>query len=225
MFRIKLTIVLLFFSAALLAQERKTDFGSAFSVELKKRFGGKFDISLEEELRLSTNNNGGFDRWTNTVGVDYLIIRRKLKAGMYYCYYRMYNSNNYYENRNRYYLILQYRETFGRYTVTWRGRLQGTNRNEERGEYRINPKNVLRNKFEIEYSIPGSPYNPYFFTETTNTINDPFGNEIYKLRFQGGVVKRLERTADLELFFRWNEYLVMPDPRVMVIGIGYRKSL
>ena len=58
MFRIKLSIIFLFFSAALLAQEkRETDFGSSFFVELKKSLGRKFDISLEEEFRLLTNRS------------------------------------------------------------------------------------------------------------------------------------------------------------------------
>jgi len=217
---------LLLVSVALLAQEkRETDVGSSFSVELKKGLGQKFDVSLEEELRLLTNNNNGFDRWVSTVGVDYSIISKKLKAGLYYSHLYRYNSNNYYENRHRYYFSLIYKESFGKYTVSWRGRVQGTYRDENWGEYKINPKYVWRNKLEIEYLIRGSRWKPYLFTETTHTLNDPLGNEITKLRFQGGTSWRLDRTTYLEVFLRWNEYLVMPDPRVVAIGIGYKKNL
>jgi len=225
MLRIKLSIIILLFPVVLLAQERQTDFGSAFSVSLEKRLGERFDISLDEELRLLTNNNYGFDRLASTVGVDYLIIRKKLKAGLYYSNLYMYNSSNYYENRHRYSFSLIYKESFGKYTVSWRGRVQGTLRDEDRGDYKINPKYVLRNKFEIKYLIRGSRWEPYLFTETTNTLNDPLGNEIYKIRFQGGSSWRLDRTSYLEFFLRWNEYLIMPDPRVISIGIGYKKNL
>ena len=224
MFRIKLSILLLLFSVALPAQERETDVGSMFSVELKKRLGQKFDVSLEEELRLMTNNSNGFDRWVNTVGVDYSIISKKLKAGLYYSHLYLNNSNKYYENRYRYSFSLIYKESFGKYTVSWRGRVQGTCRDENVGEYKINPKYVLRNKLEVEYLIRGSRWKPYLFTETTNTLNDPIGNEIYKIRFQGGSSCRLDRTTYLEFFLRWNEYIVMPDPRVISIGVGYRKN-
>ena len=216
---------MLLFSVVLLAQEKETDFGAMFSVELKKKLGQKFDISLEEEFRLLTNNNNGLDRLGSTVGVDYSIISKKLKAGLYYSHLYRYNSNDYYENRHRYYFSLIYKESIGRYTVSWRGRVQGTCRDGNRGNYKINPKYVLRNRLEIEYSAPWSRWNPYFFTEATNTLNDPLGNEIYKLRFQGGVNWRLDRTTYLEFFLRWNEYLVMPNPRVMAIGIGYKKNL
>ena len=225
MLRIKLSIIILLFPVVLLAQERQTDFGSAFSVSLEKRLGERFDISLDEELRLLTNNNYGFDRLASTVGVDYLIIRKKLKAGLYYSNLYMYNSSNYYENRHRYSFSLIYKESFGKYTVSWRGRVQGTLRDEDRGDYKINPKYVLMNKFEIKYLIRGSRWEPYLFTETTNTLNDPLGNEIYKIRFQGGSSWRLDRTSYLEFFLRWNEYFIMPDPRVISIGIGYKKNL
>ena len=224
MFRIKWSIVFLFFAVVLSAQKRETDFGSLFSVELQKGLGQKFDVSVQEELRLLTNNNG-FDRLSSTVGVDYAIISKKLKAGLYYSYLYAYNSKHYYENRHRYYFSLTYKESFGRYTLSWRARVQGTNQDENRGEYKINPKYVLRNKLEIEYLIRGIPWKPYFFAEATNTLNDPLGNEIYKLRFQGGVKWRLDRTNYLEFFVRWNEYLVMPEPRVVSIGIGYKKNL
>ena len=224
MLRIKLSIILLFFSLVLFAQEKETDFGSIFSIDLKKRLGERFDVSLGEEIRLLTNDNV-FSRWTSNAGVDYAIIRKKLKAGVYYSHLYLYNSNHYYENRHRCHFSLIYKESFGKYTVSWRGRVQGTLRDENRGDYKINPKYVLRNKLEVEYLIRGSRWSPYLFTETTNTLNDPLGNEIYKIRFQGGSSWRLDRTTYLEFFLRWNEYLTMPNPNIMSIGVGYKKNL
>ena len=222
-FRIKLSIVFFLFSGVLLAQERETDIGSMLSLELGKKLGRKFEVSLTEDIRLLANNNG-FDRWASTVGADYSIISKKLKAGLSYSYLYLSNSDYYYESRHRYFFSLIYKESFGKYTVSWRGRVQGTLRDENTGQYKINPKYIWRNKLEIDYSIPGSPWKPYFFTETSNTLNDPLGNEIYKIRFQGGATWRLDRTTYLEFYLRWNEYLIMPDPRVVIIGIGYKKS-
>ena len=222
--KVSLPILLFCFSVVVFAQERETDLGAAFSIQLQKSLGRKVEISLEEELRL-LNNNANFDRLASTVGADYSIIDKKLKVGVYYCYLYMYNSDFFYENRHRYYLSLNYKEHFGKYTVSWRGRLQGTSRDECRGEYKINPKYVLRNRLQVEYSIFGSPWKPYISAETTNSLNDPLGNEIYKLRFQGGTSWRMDRRSYLEFFLRLDEYIAGNDPRVFSIGVGYKRNL
>ncbi len=223
MLKIRLSILFFLFTVAAMAQERETFVGSIFSIELKKGLGQRLDISFEEELRLLSNTSY-FDRLATTVGADYSIISKKLKAGIYYSFLYLYNSDYYYENRHRYYVALSYKETFGKCTFSWRGRVQGTYRDENKGEYKINPRYVLRNKLEVEYSIFGSPWKPYLSGEMTNSLNDPLGNEIYKLRFQGGANWRLDRTSYLEFFLRADEYLTGEDPRVFSIGAGYKKS-
>ena len=213
-------IVLLLFSLPLLGQERETDVGGIFSVQLNKDLNKRTAISLDEEVRLLSNNTG-FERFTSGVGIEYNIIK-KLKAGVFYNFMYMYNNNFLYEIRHRYYVNLSYKQKIDRkISLTWRTRFQGTNRDETKGEYKTNPKYVLRNKLEADYNIPGSRWKPYFSVEATNSMNDPLGNEIYRLRFQGGTNWRLDKTNYLEFFVRWDEYIVMPDPRVVSIGVGY----
>jgi len=213
-------IVLLLFSFPLLGQERETDIGGIFSVQLSKDLNKRTSISLDEEVRLLSNNTG-FERFTSGVGIEYNIIK-KLKAGVFYNFMYMYNTNFLYEIRHRYYVNLSYKQKIDRkISLTWRTRFQGTNRDETKGEYKTNPKYVLRNKLEADYNIPGSRWKPYFSVEATNSMNDPLGNEIYRLRFQGGTNWRLDKTNYLEFFVRWDEYTVMPDPRVVSIGVGY----
>ena len=213
-------IVLLLLSLPLLGQERETDAGGIFSVQLNKDLNKRTSISLDEEVRLLSNNTG-FERFTSGVGIEYNIIK-KLKAGVFYNFMYMYNNNFLYEIRHRYYVNLSYKQKIDRkISLTLRTRFQGTNRDETRGEYKTNPKYVLRNKLEADYNIPGSRWNPCFSVEATNSLNDPLGNEIYRLRFQGGTTWRLDRTTYLEFFVRWDEYTVMPDPRVVWIGVGY----
>ncbi len=223
MIRTGLSILLLLVSFALVAQERETYMGAIFSLEFQKDIFRKTGISFEEELRLM-DNQANFDRLASTVGIDYSIISKKLKAGIYYCYIYMFNNDFMYENRHRYYLSLSYKEPVGRFDLSWRVRAQGTYRDENRGSYKINPKYVLRNKLQAEYSIFGSPWKPYLSCELTNSLNDPLGNEIYKIRFQGGTSWRLDRTTYLEFFLRADEYFFGEDPRVFSIGAGYKKS-
>ena len=216
-------IVLLFISLSALGQERETDMGAIFTVRLNKDLNRFFGLSFEEEVRLLTENTG-FDRLMSDVGIDYTIVKG-LKAGVFYSYIYLYNNNFLYEGRHRYYANLSYKYGANRkLTLTWRTRFQGTYRDENRGEYKINPKYILRNKLEAEYNILGTRWKPYLSAEVTNTLNDPLGNEIYKLRFQGGTSWRLDRTAYLEFYLRADEYLTGQDPRVISIGMGYKKN-
>ena len=216
-------IVLLLISLSVLGQERETDVGGIFSVNLNKDITSRWGLSFEEEARVLSNNTG-FERLSSSVGLEYTIIK-KLKAGVYYNYLYMYNSNYHYENRHRYYANLSYKYGVNRkLTLAWRTRFQGTYRDESRGMYKVNPKYVLRNRLEAEYNILGTRWKPYFSVEATNSLNDPLGNEIYKLRFQGGTSWRWDRTTYLEFFLRADEYLIWPDPRVLSIGIGYKKN-
>lgn len=216
-------IVLLFISFSLLGQERETDLGAIFTVRLNKDLNRHFGLSFEQEVRLLTNNTG-FDRSMSSLGVDYTIVKG-LKAGVFYNYMYLYNSNFLYESRHRYYANLSYKYGVNRkLTLAWRTRFQGTCRDESRGEYKINPKYILRNKLEAEYNILGTRWKPYLSAEAANTLNDPLGNEIYKLRFQGGTSWRWDRTTYLEFYLRTDEYLTGQDPRVISIGVGYKKN-
>ena len=223
MSRYSVLIVLLFISFSVLGQERETDLGAIFTARLNKDLNRHFGLSFEQEVRLLTNNTG-FDRSKSSIGVDYTIVKG-LKAGVFYNYIYMYNSNFLYESRHRYYANLSYKYGVNRkITLAWRTRFQGTFRDESRGEYKINPKYVLRNKLEAEYNILGTRWKPYLSAEATNTLNDPLGNEIYKLRFQGGTSWRLDRTTYLEFYLRADEYLTGQDPRVISVGVGYKKN-
>lgn len=217
-------IVLLFVSLSVFAQERETDVGGIFSLQLNKDLTPRLELSYEAELRLLSNNTG-FERATSSIGAEYTIISKKLKAGVFYNYMYVYNSSFRYESRHRYYANLSYKQKISRkVTLSWRSRFQGTYRDENRGEYKINPKYVLRNRLEAEYSISGSRWKPYFSVEATNSLNDPLRNEIYKLRFQGGTSWRLDRTTYLEFYLRADEYLVGEDPRVISVGVGCKKN-
>ncbi len=218
-----LTLIFLCFPLQFWGQQRETDVGTSLSVEISKSLNRFFDLSLEEELRL-VSNNSGFDRLSSTIGVDYSMLDRKLKAGIYYSYLYLYNSDFYYENRHRYYASLSYKESVGSFTLSWRGRFQTTCRDEDRGEYKINPKYVLRNKLDVEYTIFGSPWKPFVSAEIFNTLNDPYQNEIYKIRFQTGTSWRINRSDYMEFFLRADEYFVGKDPRVFSVGAAFKKK-
>ncbi|MDL2243421.1 DUF2490 domain-containing protein [Bacteroidales bacterium OttesenSCG-928-J19] len=204
-------------------QEGGTDLGGILSLEGEKDLNRFFSLSFEEEVRFVTNTIG-FDRSMTTVGIDYALFDRKVKLGAYYAFIYLYNSKYCFEPRHRYYFNLAYRETLGQFTLSWRGRVQGTTRDEDRGRYKINPKYMMKNRFEVEYSIWGRPWKPFFSCDLSTELNDPTGNDLSRIRFQTGTSWRLNRTDYLNFYLRWDEYLVDTDPRVFSLGIGFKRK-
>ncbi|MDR2621870.1 MAG: DUF2490 domain-containing protein [Dysgonamonadaceae bacterium] len=201
---------------------RETTFGASLSVEAEKELSRFFSLTGEEEVRLRDNSTG-FDRSVTSLGIDYAFFDRKAKIGIYYAFLYLYNNDHLFEPRHRYYLNFSYKETVEPFILSWRGRLQGTYRDENRGEYKINPKYVMKNKLEAAYMIWGSPWKPYLSCDISTSLNDPVrGNELTRLRFQGGASWRLNRTTYLDFFLRCDEYLVGDDPRVLSVGASYK---
>ena len=219
----KLTLLFLLLSVCfpLIAQERETDAGLSLSFEGQKELIRNMSLSIEEEVRLVTNTIG-FDRSVTSAGLDYALWNKRIKVGATYAFIYLYNNDYWFEPRHRYYFNLSYRETVGNFTFSWRGRVQGTYRQENRGRYKINPKYIMKNKFEIEYSIWGKPWKPFVSCDLSSELNDPTGNDLSRIRTEAGTTYRLNRTDYLTFFLRWDEYLIDDDPRVIAAGIGYR---
>jgi len=212
------------FSVLLSAQDRTSGVGLITSVEVEKSLSRYFDLSAEEEVRL-TNRDIGFDRSVTTAGLDYALFDRKLKIGAYYALIYLYNNDRLFEARHRYYTQISYKTTFKSFILSWRGRIQGTYRNENRGEYKINPKYVMKNRVQVEYTIWGSPWKPFVSGELSNEMNDPTGNELTRIRYQGGASWRLNRTDYLDFFVRYDHYPDIREIQMLSIGVGYKMKL
>ena len=223
--KLKLIVFLLLIPILTFAQgQRETDVGFSLSMELQKNLMQNLDASLEQEVRL-IDNNIGFDRTITSLGLDYAFFNRKIKVGAYYAFIYRYNNDFIFEPRHRYYFNLAYRQPWQRWTFSWRGRFQSTYRDENRGAYKINPRYIMRNRFEIEYSIWGRPWKPYISCEVFNELNNPLGNELTRIRYQAGTSWRLNRTDYLDFFVRYNDEFSGRDSRLLALGIGYRVKL
>jgi hypothetical protein len=216
-------LLLLVFPFSLFAQtQRGMDYGAAFSLTGEKDLSRFFTLSMDEEIRI-VDNNIGFDRSVTSLGLDYSFFDRKAKVGAYYAFIYLYNNDFLYESRHRYYLNVSYKETFEPFILSWRGRLQGTYRSEDRGAYKINPKYVMKNKFEAAYMIWGSPWRPYLSCDISTSLNDPVREyELLRIRYEGGVNWRLDRTTYMEFFLRLDKYLSDTDPHKLSIGVNYK---
>ena len=226
MYRIKYLLFFLLIPALSFSQsERETNVGASLSVDLEKDLSRSLSLGFEEEVRL-VDNNIGFDRSVTSLGLDYSLFNKRVKLGAYYAFIYLYNNDYLYEPRHRYYFNVSYKQPINSFTLSWRGRLQGTYRDESRGEYKINPKYVMKNKFEVDYNVWGSPWKPFVSCDLSTTLNDPVaGNELMRMRLQGGVSWRIDRTTYLDFFVRHDKYFADNDPNLWAIGITYKAKL
>ena len=222
-----LLLVVCFVAVPIAAQsDKETLLGTALTLDVQKDLARNLSGALEEEVRL-VNNSIGFDRTVTTLGLDYSLLEQKLKVGASYAFIRLYNSDNLFESRHRYYLNVSYKETIEPFTFSWRGRLQATSRDETRDSYKINPKYVMKNKLEVAYTVFGSPWKPYISCDFSTMLNDPAieGFELTRIRFVGGTTWRMNRTTYLDFFLRYDREMDWRDPNVLSLGICYKVKL
>ena len=207
-----LTIVLLLLSVGVFAQsERSTDFGCIVSAEAEVGLGGPFGLSVEEELRFE-NNCTQFDRWLNSVGVDYTCLHNRMNIGLTADYIRRHNDRGYYENRGRLGLQVTYTEDWRRFRFQVRSKAIGTFFDERTGEHRVNPRLYWRNRLKVTYQPMNSRFKYALSTELFWLTNDPKKGGIDNLRTVFSVDYRLARQYTLSAFVRMDNDLQVKEP-------------
>ena len=204
--------LLLFLSASLFAQsERTTDFGGIVSAEAEAALGGPFGLSVEEELRFD-HDFTQFDRWLNSVGVDYTCLHNRMNIGLTADYIRRHNDRGYYENRGRLGLQVTYTEEWRRFKFQVRSKAIGTFLDERTGEHRVNPRLYWRNRLKVVYQQPNSRFKYALSTELFWLTNDPKKGGLDNLRTVLSVDYRLARQYSLSLFARMDNDLQVNAP-------------
>jgi hypothetical protein len=227
--RINYCLLFLLFPVLAIAQERGTQGGLSLQYEAEKdlldnRYGNILSISVDEEIRLVGNNNpASFDRSVTSIGFNYGLFNNRLKTGVYYAFIYLWNGDYLYEPRHRFYFNMSYKQPLDRqWQVLWRGRVQSTLRDENTGMYRVNPRYVMKNKFEVRYHKLGTPFQPYLSCDFSTYLNDNETHyDIARLRFQAGTTYRLNLTNTFDVFIRWDEYRTKDDPRIIYLGASY----
>ena len=207
-----LLIVLVLVSAGAFAQsERTTDFGGIVSAEASAGLGGPFGMSVEEELRFD-HNCMQFDRWLNSVGVDYTCLHNRMDIGVTADYIRRHNDRGYYENRGRLGLQVTYTEDYHRFKFQVRSKALGTFYDERTGEHRVNPKLYWRNRVKVTYQPMNSRFKYALSAELFWLVNDPKGSYLDNLRTVLSVDYRLSRRYYLSAFARMDNDLQVKEP-------------
>ncbi len=204
--------VLLLLSTSVFAQsERATDFGGILSAECSTDVGKSFSLSVEEELRFD-NGCTQLNRWLNSVGVDYIFPRNRLKVGVAADYIRRHSDKGYFENRWRIGAHLTYSEALYHFKFTYRSKLLSTFYDERTGEHRVNPKLYWRNRLQVSYQLPNSRFKYALSAELFWLTNDPKNRIVDNLRTVASVEYRLTRRHYLSAFARMDNDLQVKEP-------------
>ena len=204
--------MLLLVSVGAFAQsERATDFGGIVSAEAEVGLGGPFGLSVEEELRFD-HNCTQFDRWLNSLGVDYTCLHNRMNIGLTGDYIRRHNDRGYYENRGRVGMQVTYTEEWRRFKFQGRSKLIATFFDERTSEHRVNPRLYWRNRLKVTYQKPNSRFKYALSAELFWLTNDPKKGFIDNIRTVASVDYRLSRRHYLSAFVRMDNDLQVKEP-------------
>ena len=205
-------VLLLPMSVMGLAQsERTTDFGGIVSAEASVALPANFGLSAEEELRFN-NDFSQFDRWLNSVGVDYTCWHNRMNIGLTADYIRRHNDKGYFENRGRLGVQVTYSEEYRRFKFTVRSKVLGTFFDERTGDHRVNPRIYWRNRLKVTYQPMNSRWKYALSTELFWLTNDPKKGGIDNLRTVLSVDYRLSRRHYISAFARMDNDLWVAEP-------------
>ena len=221
--RLSIIVAFLIFHSSLFVLHSQTyDFGAAGAYQVSHSLNHLWDVSLLQGLRFNqclTN----YHRFETTAGADYNFWRKKAKVGVYYSFLNKENNDYYYDNRHRLAVQLSYRESFPKWRISWRGRFQSTLRDEDYGDYKINPKNYLRNKFQLTYLPLFSRFKPSLSGEFYYQLNNPDHNIVDKIRTTIGTDYILTRQSTLEVYLRYDKEIQVKDPvSICMFGVLYK---
>lgn len=216
-------VLLLPMSVMGLAQsERTTDFGGIVSAEASVALPANFGLSAEEELRFN-NDFSQFDRWLNSVGVDYTCWHNRMNIGLTADYIRRHNDKGYFENRGRLGVQVTYSEEYRRFKFTVRSKVLGTFFDERTGDHRVNPRIYWRNRLKVTYQPMNSRWKYALSTELFWLTNDPKKGGVDNLRTVLSVDYRLSRRHYVSAFARVDNELGVKAPvDLFYVGLTFK---
>ena len=215
------TIFLIISLLAVNQLSAQDDLGSSLSVDITKKIIPRLNLSLEEDFRLR-DNLSETDRFSTTLDLSYKPWKF-LKLGGAYNLINYNHETKGWEVRHRYYFYATGSYRFNRFTVSLRERFQSTYRvGIKETSKRANPKLYLRSRLEVEYDIRSCKFEPYASVELYNTLNDPQGNKMNKLRYTAGSKYKLNKRNSLQLYYRYINFKDDDEGNGKhMIGLGY----
>jgi len=200
------------------------DIGGIGSISFSKEFSRSLDMSFEQELRLNKNFSS-FDRTMSSLGLDYTLIRKLLKAELNYDLIYQ-NQVSYFEFRQRASAALAFQRKTHRFEFKLKTKGQMSWRDQDYGDFSYNPKYLWRNKLECAYDIFGSPIKPYISAEIFCPINGKKGFYMDSYRAVLGAKYKTSSRTSFNFMLRFDQEIQQSNPKTMLYGgIGWNYDL
>lgn len=218
--------IFLIFSIASFAQTNVVtrDFETWSSVAIKAKFGKKWSLNIEEQIRLQENSSV-MDEYFTGANIKYTLIEDHLKLGSGYRFINDYDVETGYDKEQRFNFDITYMHTFNRLELSTRLRYQNRNDIGEKiidGDY---PRQHYRLKIEAEYKIKNWKFDPIVGVELFRR-NEKYTLPYYdKLRFRIGTDFKIKDYGKLDVFYQIDYGLGTAYPQTTyVLGVNYRYS-
>ena len=207
----------IFFSVnLLLGQTHET--GAVLEGEYNQSIASSWSFVGVGEMRFA-NNFTSFDRFKLSCGINYKFLRNRLKTGVTFDYLSK-NKLEYFENRYRVNLNINYTEEIRQWKLAYRARFQSTFYDEKRGTFRFNPKIYMRNRVQVEYALFSKPVKIFLSEEFFWRLYHPEKKIIDEVRTIIGVNYRIDKKNSIDIFLRMDNEVQVKDPRnVYYLGI------
>ena len=221
-------LLLLLLPVAAIAQQR--DFATEYSATygFKPWRGG--GITLGEKVRL-TENSSRYSQSKTSFVVQQSLFRRqlalydmRLRIGTGYTFVNRLNTGSqyYYENQHRLMLQTTLSHDHGFWRFAGRVRMQSTFRDETRGDYRYNPKLMLRGRLSASYSLPDKPWKFEANAEYFYRLNDPRGAFVDEMRYTASATHIVDRHQSVSIYLKYFHEMQVSDPlRMLAVGLRY----
>lgn len=206
------------------AEDKADDWGAEFSVELSKKIIRKVTLSFEEEFRLHKNFSQA-ERFSHSLDLSYKPYKF-LKGGLSYNLLNYHRPTKGWDNRHRAVFYLTGNQSFGRFNISLRERVQCTYRPELTSSDH-NPKWYLRSRINVKYDIKKSHFEPFASAEMYYSLNDPnpANHPINRWRFVAGTKYNINKKNSIQLNYRYVNYRNDDDDSGHKICIGYSLGL
>ncbi len=199
------------------------DFGVWGTVSFNKDVSKKFDVSIDQEIRLEDNATVLGRAFTN-FGVDYK-AKKWLRLGGNYRLIFDRRKDGSYGQRHRLSADAILRAKEKRFTFAYRARLQWEVRGYNYSDrYGFSPTWDMRNRFKVNYKV-NRQIAPYLSADIRISIDDartPYLQGVDRIRLMVGVDWVMSATKVLDIYFVTSEEVQVIKPkRIYAIGIGF----
>ena len=203
------------------------DAGSWNTFNLDLDLGSGFTGLFTQECRFDENISRLNLFYTN-LGAEYKIAK-PLKTALVYRFIEKYQKDNTFSFRHRLMLDISFKEKFGRFSFSYRHRLQA----EKRDIYSSNKGPVAewfsRSKFSLKYDTE-KRYTPYTAVELRYQIFDPRSQESnrtwHRIRYELGMDYKINNNNEVGLYYLIQyEFNVVTPQSIYIVGLEYNLSL